>query len=247
MFFSDHYFYYITIGLQAICVIHCLRKGNQRWIWLIVFLPLVGSLIYIFSEMFTGREIQQVQSGLGTVLNPSGRISKLEANLRFSDTFNNRVVLADAYLHTGQIEKAIKLYESSLTGAFEENEHVRSQLIVAYYQQQRYEDVIAMAKKVYKLPQFARSKVHVLYAQALEHTGQYEQAEKEFLTMNGRFSNYEARYQYGLFLAREKRTDEARQLFESMLDEAAHLSTREKKHSRAWLAQAREELKKMNA
>ncbi len=53
MFFDNTYYYYIVIGLQAVCVIHALRKNlHQKWIWLIVFLPVIGSLIYIFTEMF---------------------------------------------------------------------------------------------------------------------------------------------------------------------------------------------------
>src|SRR5438045_1062417 len=114
MFFTNNYFYLVTVGLQAICVIHCIRRGRQNnLIWLIVFLPIVGSLIYIFSEIFTGRDMQQVQSGLGAVLNPGGSVRKLEENLRFSDTFANRVALADAYLSINNTDRAIELYESS--------------------------------------------------------------------------------------------------------------------------------------
>src|SRR5882762_10969040 len=99
MFYEYPYFYYITIGLQAICAIHCVRKGNQnKWLWLIIFLPVVGSLIYIFTEIFTGNDMANVQSGMGAVFNPSGKIKKLEDNLRFADTFANKVALADAYL-----------------------------------------------------------------------------------------------------------------------------------------------------
>ena len=104
-------YYYIVIALQVICVIHCIRKGNQyNWIWLIVLLPLAGCLVYIFTEMFTRNQFQQVQSGMGNVFNPSGKIKKLQDNLRFTDTFNNRMALADAYMHVGQFDKAIELY-----------------------------------------------------------------------------------------------------------------------------------------
>jgi len=74
------------------------------------------------------------QSGVGTLINPTGRIKKLEANLRFSDTFNNRIALADACLEKGFTDRAIELYESSLAGNFTENEYVLSKLIIAYFQ-----------------------------------------------------------------------------------------------------------------
>lgn len=248
MFFYNNYFYYITVALQVICVLHCLKKGNQnKWIWIIIFLPVVGCLIYFFSEIATGRQINQVSSGLGSMLNPTGSIRKLEQQLRFTDTFHNRVALADAYLAHGRTEDAIALYEQSLTGVFTENEHVLKQLIIAYANVKRYKDIIPLAQKIYRSPQFARSQAHMLYAIALENTGHAEAAEKEFRSMNGRFSNFEPRYQYGLFLRRARRDDEAKQVFGDMLNEAGHLSSRERRYNQVWFNQAREELKKMSA
>jgi hypothetical protein len=248
MFFFSNYYYYIVIGLQAICAIHCMRKGNQqKWLWLIIFLPLVGALIYIFTEMFTHREVQQVQSGLTSVFNPGGRISKLEENLRFSDTFNNRIALADAYLANGLTDKAISLYESSLTGAFTENEYVLTKLVYAYFDKQRYADLVTIVQKIYKLPQFARSRAHMLYALALEKEGKPDLAEKEFLHMKARYSYFESRYHYGLFLVRANRQEEAYTVFGDIVDEFRHLSSREKRYSQPWFNKAKDELKKMAA
>jgi hypothetical protein len=244
-FLHNNYFYYITIGLQAICAIHCMRKGNQgKWIWIIVFLPIVGCIAYIFTEIYTGRELQNLQSGIGSVLNPSGRISRLEENLRFADTFNNRVTLADAYLGAGQTDRAIEIYESSLTGAFTENEHVLMQLINAYFAKQQYEKVIPIAKKIYARPQFARSRAHMLYAMSLGYEGKGELAEQEFRKMKARFSDFESRYQYGLFLLGESREEEARKIFMEIVDEAPYLGSRERRFNRTWIMQAKEELKK---
>ena len=245
MFFADNY-HYIIIGLQAVCVIHALHKNKpQKWIWLIVFLPVIGGLIYIFTEMFNRGNVQQVQEGLTTVLNPGGRISKLENNLRFSDTFNNRIALADAYLANGQTDKAVQLYESSLTGNFTENEHVRAQLALAYFNQQRYEEVIKMARPLITLPQFARKRIHMLYALSLAYCGDEAASEKEFRQMNGQFSNYEARYHYGIFLQKADRTSEAIQQFSQLLEEANHLSAREKAGNGEWFRLSREALKKL--
>jgi hypothetical protein len=248
MFFSSPYFYYITIGLQIICVIHCIRKGNQGyWIWLIIFLPLIGCIAYLFTEIFTKRELEKVQSGLGTVINPTGRIKKLEANLRFSDTFNNRILLADAYLEKGFTDKAIELYESSLTGNFTENEYVLSKLILAYFRNKRYEDILPIGKKLLGLPQFLRSRSHIMYAEALGYTGKNEEAEKEFLKMKSKFANYEARYQFGLFLIRSSRQEDAFQLFTDIVNESSHLGPRERRYNKEWLQLVKIELQKFES
>jgi hypothetical protein len=246
MFFFGNTFYIVTIVLQAICVIHCLRKGNQNnWIWLIVFLPLIGCLIYFFSEMFTNREIRTVKSNVGEILNPSGSIKKLEENLRFSDTFSNRITLADAYLAGGQTSNAIPLYEGSLTGAFSENEHAIAQLILAYYYEKRYDDVLKITPKIYKLPQFPRSKAHILYAMSLAYSGKDEMAEKEFLGMKGRFSNFEARYYYTLFLQKNNRNSEAKKILTEITEEIPQLSSVEKRYNREWINLSKDMLKKL--
>jgi hypothetical protein len=246
MFFNS-YLYYIPIALQAICVLHCIRKGNQgKWIWIIVFLPVIGSLIYIFSEVITGHEIDQVSSGVGQVINPGGSIKKLEQQLRFSDTFHNRIALADAYLARGYTNDAIALYEQSLTGVFTENEHVIKQLIIAYANVNRFADILPLAKRIYNSPQFAKSKVHIVYALALEHAGNKEQAEKEFKMMNSRFAYFEARYQYALFLSRNGRKEEALQLLDNMVAESTQLSSRERRFNAQWIGQAKEELRKLS-
>lgn len=246
MFFSSSYPYYLTIGLQAICVIHCLRKGNaNKWIWIIVFLPFIGSLAYLYTEMFSRQDVSKVQHGVGALFNPGGNLKKLEQNLHFSDTFKNRVTLADAYLQAGYIDKAIELYQSSLTGTFEENEYVLLQLITAYFQKERYADVLPIVKKIQHLPQFARSKVHLLYARALQYTGNAAQSVQQFKMMAARFANYEARYYYSLLLLETGRTDEAHALLAAIVDEQPHLSSIERRDNRKWLSLAKEKLKQL--
>ncbi|MBS1512201.1 MAG: PLDc N-terminal domain-containing protein [Bacteroidetes bacterium] len=248
MFFDYPYIYYITIGLQVICAIHCIRKGSQyNWLWLIIFFPVVGCLIYIFSEMFTGNEMGRVQSGIGTVFNQSGSIRKLEEQLRFADTFKNKVALADALLNAGQTERAIGLYEECLKGNFTTHEHVIMQLIQAYATVNRFNDILPLAKEVYGLPQFSRSRAHTIYAIALSYTGHIDAAENEFKQLNGRFSNYESRYHYGQMMIRLRRTEEARRFYRDILSEYAHLEGVQKRNSKVWFGMVREALKKLDA
>jgi hypothetical protein len=246
LFQGNSYYYYASIMLQAFCVIHCLRNNNQnKWIWLIIFLPFIGSVAYLYTEVFSRKSSHLVRKrvNIGAAFNPGGHIKKLEANLQFTDTFANRIKLADAYLAVGQYNKAIELYESSLKGVFAENVHVLSQLIVAYFNQEEYADVVAIAQKVYQSPQFAKSQAHILYALSLEYLGRLDDAEKEFKLMKGRYSCFEHRYQYGQFLRRAGRDDDADKIFTDILDEATHLSSMERKNERTWINKAKEELK----
>jgi len=242
LFSGDSYYYYIPVALQAFCAYHSYQRGTlNRWIYIIVFLPLVGSGIYLFSEVFANRRGPKID--LGAIVNPGGKIKKLEDDLRFTDTFANKIKLADAYLASGQTERAIELYETSLTGTFADNEHALSQLLIAYYKQERYPEVIAIAEKIKRSQKFNKSQAHMYYALALENTGQIDAAEKEFKAMKGRYSCFEQRYQYGMFLKRTGRDDDAYRILTEMVDEIPHLGPIEKKSGREWFAKAKSELK----
>ncbi len=248
MFFSNPYLYYVIIGLQVICVIHCIRRSNPGyWLWLIILLPFVGCIAYLFTEIFTKRDLQNVQSGMGDVLFPSGKIKRLESNLRFSDTFNNRIALADAYLHAGMHDRAIELYESSLQGNFTENEYVFSQLILAHFHKKNYEKIIPLGKKLSGSPQFTRSRTHLFYALSLQFRGHHEDAEIEYLKMKSKFANYEARYHYAKLLLHTNRHDEAHQLLSDIVNEASHLNYRERRDNRQWFQQSKIELEKIQS
>jgi len=249
MFFNYGSYYYLIIALQIYCAVHSYRRGTlNNWIFFIIFLPLLGSAFYIYKEILSNRRSYikpTINVNVSEVLNPGLKIKKLEEQLHFSDTFANKISLADAYLAAGFTDKAIDLYTGSLTGAFAENEHAMEQLMIAYFNQQRYSEVIPLGKKLYKLPQFARSKAHIVYALSLENLGELEQAENEFKAMKGRYSYYEARYQYGLFLVRIGREKDAWQIFKDMLDEESQLGAVERKTNRTWFNKAKEEIRKI--
>lgn len=245
MFFSNYYYYGVLL-LELICVWHCLKKGNQQnWLWIIIFIPLIGCIIYFFSEIVGSNDVSNLGSGVVNVIDPGRSIRKLEAQLKFADTHQNKVALADAYLQKGETEKAIQLYEASLTGVFSENEYVLMKLIIAYAKVGANDKIIPLAKKVYHSPQFAKSSAHIAYAKGLAQTGNPQQAEKEFERMKSKFADYEPRYYYGEFLLEQGRSEEAVTVFTEMVEEKKHLGSRERRLYNLWINKAREELKKM--
>jgi hypothetical protein len=233
-------YYYIVLILQGICVFHSVRKGNQaKWIWIILVFSFVGCIVYICTEIIKRRHVNSIQSGVINIVNPSGRIKELEKKFNFSDTFATRTALADAYLESGMHEKAIELYEPALNGLFSNNEHVVNQLILAYYHVKRYADVVRIAPRIENTLNFQKSKANLLYALSLEQVGNLNEAEKQFMNMNHRFSNFEARYNYGEFLLRDKREDHAALIFQDILDEAQHMNRNEKGRSVIWIEKAK--------
>ncbi|SCW70178.1 hypothetical protein [Mucilaginibacter sp. NFR10] len=128
MYFGGGNYYYIILILEAFCIIHSLRRGTQqKWLWILIVIPLFGCLYYIYSEILSNRSIRAPKINVEAVINPGAKIKRFEDEVRFTDTFANRVKLADAYLEAGLTDKALEIYQNSLTGAFAENEHVMAQ------------------------------------------------------------------------------------------------------------------------
>jgi hypothetical protein len=245
--FENYYnYYYFVLGLQGFCVYHSFKRGTQsKWLWIIVFLPLIGSLIYLFSEVIKKRHIDNVQSGVATLVNPSGRIKDLEKKFQFTNTFANRVALADAYFDSRMYDKAIEMYEPALTGLYADNEHVIRNLIQCYYQFERFEDILRIAPRVASSTEFSRSPANLYYAYALEKAGKLTEAEKEYKRMDHRFSNYEARCAYGDFLLRCDRPKDAALVFNEVVEESERMERREKAGNKVWFERAQRELSKI--
>jgi len=64
--------------------------------------------------------------------------------------------------------------------------------------------------------------------------------------MDSRYANFEARFQYSLFLTRTGRHNDAKQLLDTIVDEGAHLSSRERRANSEWIGRAKDEAKKLN-
>ena len=112
--------YYLILALQGFCIYHSIKNRNSYyWIFLILFIPLIGSIIYIVTQVFSKRDVDKIQSEIATIINPTKKIKDLEKALQFSETFQNKVNLADAYFEIGGFNEAIRYYQSSLVGNFE--------------------------------------------------------------------------------------------------------------------------------
>ncbi|MDP9081009.1 MAG: PLDc N-terminal domain-containing protein [Bacteroidota bacterium] len=80
MFYGGSY-YYLVVILEIFCAIHCVRRGTQgKWLWIIIFLPLIGSLIYVYSEILSNRSFRGPNIDVGSVINPRGKKKNWKRN-----------------------------------------------------------------------------------------------------------------------------------------------------------------------
>ncbi len=236
--------YYFTIALQGFCIYHAYRNRSQYyWFLLIIFLPVIGSLIYLFTHVFSKKDIDKVQDELVSLVNPTKKISDLEKKFQFNDSFENKVALGDAYLEGGFFDAAIEKYKASLQGVFKNDFYVISNLIKAYFEKKDYIKVIEFAQRIIDKKEFKLSKTQFFYVISLEKIGRLDEAEENLNQMNIRYSNYEERVFLGHFLLRRNKEDLAKEIFEEILVEAQHMTKLNKRLNKFWIQKAEEGLK----
>lgn len=81
-------YYYFIIALQGFCIYHCYSNRNNYYWWLaIVFLPVVGSLAYLFMNVIRKNDFEKAQETLITVINPSKKNSRSRKKTEIFENF----------------------------------------------------------------------------------------------------------------------------------------------------------------
>lgn len=217
--------YYLIVALQVYCVYHLYKhRNNYYWIFAIIFLPLLGSLVYLFTHVIRQRDVAKVQDEITTIINPTKKVNELKQKLQFSDTFSNRVALADAYFEIKDYTNAITHYTEALKGNFDKDYYVMQQLVVSHFYTNDFKKMVGYARDIQNATDFETSKGQFYLALALEETGQSELAETEFRKVDKRYSNYEERLALAKFLIGKNKVDEAKELLTEIATEAQHMN-----------------------
>ena len=63
---------YLIIAFQGYCIYHLLKNRNSYyWIFAILFLPFIGCVTYLVTQVLNKREIEKTQSKGISVIEPS--------------------------------------------------------------------------------------------------------------------------------------------------------------------------------
>lgn len=217
--------YYLIIALQGFCIYHLLKHRNAYyWIFLIIFLPVIGCIIYLITQVYNKRDAEKITNEITHIINPTKKIRDLEKQLQFSDSYQNRVNLADAYLDIKDYNNAITNYLEALDDNFQNDLYVIKQLIEAYFNIENCEQVVLYAQKIKDHSEFKKSRSQFLYGLALERLGNFDEAESNLRAIDVRYSFYNERLILAKFLISRKKETEAKEILEDIQNEALHMT-----------------------
>ena len=218
-------YYYLIIALQAFCLYHYYKnRGPYYWIFVILFLSALGCIIYLIMQVYNKRDAEKITNGLTHIINPTKKIKDLEKQLQFSESYQNRVNLADAYLEIKDYQNAIPHYLDALEDNSQNDLYVVKQLIEVYFNMNDCEQVIVYAEKIKDKSEFKKSRSQFLYGLALERLGKFEDAETNLRSIDIRYSFYDERLIFAKFLISRNKGDEAKDILEEIQTESQHMT-----------------------
>lgn len=217
--------YYLIIAFQAFCIYHLFKnRNNYYWIFAIVFLPVVGSLIYLAAQVYNRRDAEAIQDNLTSIINPTKRVNDLEQKIKFIETYENRVNLGDEYFKIKDYTNAIVNYEIALADKTQNDFHVQKQLILAKYLQGAYESVVSDSEELKDDDEFKKAFLQFPYGMALEKMGRIDEAEQQLMEIDKPYSNYNERLALIQFLLRQDKTQEAKGILEDVHAEIQNMT-----------------------
>lgn len=243
--------YLVVLAIQIYFAVHAVRSGRFGWLFIILFFPALGAIIYFIAEYLpelkqsgrTKRIAGNVAGSVANVIDPGRKVRELEAKLKLTPSFANRQALADAYLEADRIDEAIALYEQNTTGIHAEDPGTLSGLALAWARKGDVAKALGYAERYRKKKETSLAgEMDLLYAALLEKSGDVEGAIREYRILARKNIGEEARYRAGLLLRLQGREEEALAEFEEVVRGAEVLPAHYKKANKQWIELAKKEL-----
>jgi hypothetical protein len=185
------------LALQGFCLYHAYsNRSDQKWYYLIIFIPYIGCFIYLYDAFYSRRSVTQVTEVLKQVVNSNYKIDQLEKEANFNNSATNNIRLADAYVEVGRYAEAASLYEGCRVGFLSEDESLSRKLLNAYYLAGNFDKCEALGNEIANAKSFKNAPERISLAWSLHRLGKMDQARSHFEDMNRTFTNYPQRLAY---------------------------------------------------
>jgi len=236
--------YYLIVALQAFCIYHVYKNHKPYyWYFLIFFIPILGSIIYIITQVYNKNDADKIQNEITSIINPTKKINDLEKKIEFSDTYTNRIELADAYAQNKDMPNAIVNYKKTLEDKDQNDLYARQQLILCYFELKDYVGVLEHSEIIKDKPEFKGSKQQFCYGLALKELGKLDEAEKELKQIDRPYSNYNERLELAKFYIENQRNSEGVDLLNEIYAESQHMTKPNRRIYRQTIAEVERLLK----
>lgn len=234
--------------IQLALIIHVLKTGRNRyWILFLLFMPLIGGIAYLVIEIlpeFSGSIAgQRAVRNVKKTLNPGADLRHHEAAWEQSPNVDNGRRYAEALQASGKTAEAEKIVNAALKGLFATEPTLLLTKAHIQFEQDRPAEAVETLETLQEHnPDFRTAEGHLLYARALEASGQTDKAIREYSAVSGYFPGVEARYRLAKCLKAAGKEQAAKDELESILNDAKLAPPHFRKSQKHWLDAVKHEL-----
>jgi hypothetical protein len=231
--------------LQAVAIVHFIRRRpDGYWLWIVLFGGGLGALVYILVEVVPDAGLLR---GSFQGFSRRKRIKEVEAMILDNPSAGNYEELGDLYLDEKKYVRARECFDKAISS--------RTDHADPFYRRALCElegsDFPAAVKDLERVIAFDRKYDYLramgLLAHAYANTGELALAEQLFREAGATSTLSETQYHYALFLSRNNRGAEARQMAQQVLNKKASLPRYLQRRERPWFRRARALLKEVGA
>ncbi len=255
----------ILFLVSSLLAWHCVKTGRSKsWVYLILFLPFVGSVLYVFTQLLpelragsarpvggagpaagSGRTAIHVVKSVEELKDRKYKLLAADAALPDNDgVLKCREQLADECVQAELYEDAEALYQASLQGDQRTDPRIQLKLAQVLFAQDLFARCrVQLEELITDNPDFRSPEGHLLYARALEALNDRNVVE-EYEALLTNYPGEEAQVRYALYLQTQGEFTRAHKLFTDCLARCRRASGDYQRSQAPWITIARAQLQK---
>jgi hypothetical protein len=231
----------ITVILQAALIIHVLKTGRDfRWIFLLIFLPGIGALIYFVIEILPslsgGLTARRAVRRVGSIVDPGRDLRQQKLEYERNQSVDTATRLANELAREGKYDEAIKVCEAARAGVFEDDPTILLALAHAQFGKQLFRESMQTLELLRaKNPDFRSPEGHLLYARTLDEEGRADKAIGEYEALARYYPGAEARVRLAQAHLKAGSLEVAKQMFRQIVEDARLAPKHFQRAQREWI------------
>lgn len=234
--------------IQIGFAVHVVRTGRPFfWLWLIIFVPVLGCLVYAIAELVPGmggsRTARRVTSAVDRALYSERDFKRLTATTEEMPTADNLRMLAEELLLRKDAEGAKELYEKALAPPHDTDPTLLMGLARCRFLLGDPTGALEALDFLQESnPGFQSHEGHLFYARSLEEAGRTEEALEEYAALAPLYPGQEAKARYAMLLEKAGRDAEAAELYRNIVKTVERGDRHYRRAQREWNDVARNRL-----
>jgi len=231
----------------ALCV-HVVRTGREFfWLWIILFVPTLGGLVYlaavVLPELGRGPQARRITQNAREVLDPTREYRAAKEAHDDSPTVRASMRLASAAAGIGRHDEAEELYRQAARGVHDDDPDLLLGRAGALVELGRFSEALELLDRLGQDEGKGRTPGAALaLGRTYEGLGRNDEADTAYQWAANRLPGLEGIARYTAFMARTGRKEEAQEALDEIDRRLKKTNAYFKKEGRAWRDLAAEAL-----